>query len=217
MFKFGENVEGYNIPVLNEREIRAAAGLLFLATFLSLMFILFRGNFVPIKYTLIVFLCDFIIRVLLNPKFAPTLILSRLIIRNQVPEYVGAPQKRFAWIIGLVLSAVMFYFFIILNAYCIITGIICLICLIFLYFESVFGICLGCMLYPLFFKGRTKYCPGDICKVKQRENIQKICFGQVFVLFITTAFLLLLIISTNNRFKIQPADLNKINKTEKIK
>jgi hypothetical protein len=24
--KFGENVEGYDIPVLNEREIRAAAG-----------------------------------------------------------------------------------------------------------------------------------------------------------------------------------------------
>ena len=27
--KFGEDVEGYRIPVLNEREIRAAAGMLF--------------------------------------------------------------------------------------------------------------------------------------------------------------------------------------------
>ena len=50
LIKFGEDVEGYNIPVLNEREIRAAAGLLFLATFTSLMYILFKGNFVPIKY-----------------------------------------------------------------------------------------------------------------------------------------------------------------------
>ena len=41
MIKFGEKVEGYDIPVLNEREIRAAAGILFLATFTSLMFILF--------------------------------------------------------------------------------------------------------------------------------------------------------------------------------
>jgi hypothetical protein len=49
IIKFGETVEGYDIPVLNEREIRAAAGILFLATFLSLMFILFNGNFVPIK------------------------------------------------------------------------------------------------------------------------------------------------------------------------
>jgi hypothetical protein len=30
IIKFGEDVAGYNIPVLNEREIRAAAGILFL-------------------------------------------------------------------------------------------------------------------------------------------------------------------------------------------
>jgi hypothetical protein len=35
--QFGETVEGYNIPVLNEREIRAAAGILFFFTFLSLL------------------------------------------------------------------------------------------------------------------------------------------------------------------------------------
>ena len=33
IIKFGEDVEGYNIPVLNEREIRAAAGILFLIMF----------------------------------------------------------------------------------------------------------------------------------------------------------------------------------------
>ena len=27
--QFGETVEGYNIPVLNEREIRASAGILY--------------------------------------------------------------------------------------------------------------------------------------------------------------------------------------------
>ena len=30
IIKFGETVEGYNTPVLNEREIRAAAGIIFL-------------------------------------------------------------------------------------------------------------------------------------------------------------------------------------------
>ncbi|MBU1011257.1 MAG: hypothetical protein KKD74_14065 [Bacteroidetes bacterium] len=59
LIKFGEDVEGFNIPVLNEREIRAAAGMLFLATFLSLMFIVFKGNFVPIKYVITFFLVDF--------------------------------------------------------------------------------------------------------------------------------------------------------------
>ena len=59
LFKFGEDVKGYNIPVLNEREIRAAAGILFLATFISLMFVLFNDNFIPIKYVVIFFLMDF--------------------------------------------------------------------------------------------------------------------------------------------------------------
>src|ERR1043166_1531380 len=106
--KFGENVEGYNIPVLNEREIRASAGILFLAVFFSLMLIIFKNNFVSIKYVITLFLTDFIIRVFINPKFSPTLIFGRLIVGNQVPEYVGAAQKKFAWIIGLMLSAVMF-------------------------------------------------------------------------------------------------------------
>jgi hypothetical protein len=104
IIKFGEDVKGYNIPVLNEREIRAAAGILFLATFTSLMFILFKENFVPIKYVITFFLTDFMIRVFINPKFSPTLIFARLIVRNQTPEYVGAAQKKFAWIIGVVLA-----------------------------------------------------------------------------------------------------------------
>ena len=104
LIKFGEDVEGYNIPVLNEREIRAASGILFLATFTSLMFILFKGNFVPIKFVITLFLTDFMIRVFINPEFSPTLIFARLIVRNQTPEYVGTAQKKFAWIIGVVLS-----------------------------------------------------------------------------------------------------------------
>src|SRR6187401_2389944 len=95
LIQFGENVEGYNIPVLNEREIRASAGLLFLAIFISLMFIMFKNNFLPIKYVITMFLADFIIRVFINPKFSPTLIIGRLIVGGQAPEYVGAPQKKF--------------------------------------------------------------------------------------------------------------------------
>jgi hypothetical protein len=70
VIQFGENVEGYNIRVLNEREIRASAGILFLAVFISLMLILFKNNFLPIKYVITVFLTDFIIRVFINPRFS---------------------------------------------------------------------------------------------------------------------------------------------------
>ena len=41
---FGETVAGYNIPVLNEREIRASAGILFLFMFIAIMFIAIRRH-----------------------------------------------------------------------------------------------------------------------------------------------------------------------------
>ena len=207
IIQFGENVEGYNIPVLNEREIRAAAGLLFLGTFLSLMFILFKGNFVPIKYVIILFLTDFLIRVFINPRFSPTLILGRLIVRNQTPEYVGAAQKKFAWIIGVILAGTMFVFFNIVNAYSAITGIICLICLIFLFFESAFGICLGCKFYPLFFKDKVQYCPGEVCDVKNKQEIQKTSLYQFLILLAFTAFIVLTVYLMNDKFKVMPHDL----------
>ncbi len=215
--KFGEDVEGYNIPVLNEREIRAAAGLLFLATFTSLMFILFKENFVPIKYVITFFLADFLIRVFINPIFSPTLILARLIVRNQNPEYVGAAQKKFAWIIGVVLSAIMFYFFIIVNAYSPITGIICLICLVFLFFESAFGICLGCLFYPLFFKDKVQYCPGEVCDVKQRQDIQKTSKYQILILMVFIAFGFLVFNLMNDRFIEKPHALFENKSTEIIR
>lgn len=209
LIQFGENVDGYAIPVLNEREIRAAAGILFLATFISLMFILFKGNFVPIKYVITFFLTDFLIRYFINPKFAPTLILARLIVRNQTPEYVGAGPKKFAWVIGIVLSATMFYFFIVVNAYSAITGIICLICLVFLFFESAFGICLGCLFYPLFFKEKTQLCPGDVCVVKEKQTIQKISVSQVIILLAFVAFVFLTVWLMNDNFSVMPHDLFK--------
>ena len=207
IIKFGEDVEGYNIPVLNEREIRAAAGILFLATFTSLLFILFKGNFVPIKYVIILFLTDFLIRVFLSPRFSPTLILGRLIVSNQTPEYVGAAQKKFAWIIGVVLAATMFIFFIFVNAYSPITGIICLICLIFLFFESAFGICLGCKFYPLFFKDKVQYCPGEVCDVKNKQDIQKTSKTQLLILLAFIGFIFLIGFLLNEKFQEKPYDL----------
>lgn len=217
IISFGENVEGYNIPVLNEREIRAAAGILFLATFTSLMFILFRENFVPIKYVVAIFLIDFIIRVFINPRFSPTLIIGRLLVRNQTPEYVGAAAKKFAWIIGVLLSAAMFIFFIIINAYSPITGIICLICLIFLFFESSFGICLGCMFYPLFFKEKAQYCPGEVCDIKNKQDIQKTSKTQLLILLAFIAFTFLIVYLFNDNFSEKPYALFGENSIEQPK
>jgi len=215
--QFGENIEGYNFRVLNEREIRAAAGILFLATFISLMFILFKNNFLPIKYVLTVFLTDFIIRVFVNPKFSPTLILGRLIVHNQVPEYVGAQPKKFAWTIGVVLSATMFIFIVIVNSYSPITGITCFVCLLFLFFETAFGICLGCKFYPLFFKEKPQKCPGEICDLRSKQDIQKTSGVQLLVVFAFVAFVFLTAWLFNDQFNKKPYDLFGINGTSQSK
>ena len=181
-WQFGEQVEGFRIPVLNEREIRGAAGLLFFATFLSLMFILLRGNFVPIKFVISAFLADFLIRVFVSPRFSPTLILSRWVVRNQVPEYVSAAPKKLAWLIGVALSGTMFVLMVLMNTFSVVTGIICLICLVFLFFESVFGICLGCKMYALVYRQPPELCPGEVCDVRSRHAIQRTSPAQVLVL-----------------------------------
>jgi hypothetical protein len=139
--KFGEEVIGYNIPVLNEREIRASAGILFVFMLISLMLIIFKGDFIMIKYMITLFLIDMIIRVFISPRYSPTLIIGRIIVSNQNPEYVGAAQKKFAWMIGFSLASMMFFLMVVLNSYSIVTGLTCLVCLLFLFFESAFGIC----------------------------------------------------------------------------
>ncbi|MBI3789015.1 MAG: DUF4395 domain-containing protein [Ignavibacteriales bacterium] len=204
---FGEAVEGYTIPVLNEREIRASAGILFLAMFIALMFILFNGNFLPIKYIIVMFLTDFIIRVFVNPKFSPTLIIGRWIVNRQNPEYVGAAQKKFAWVIGLTLATSMFFLMVIVNSYSIITGLVCLTCLIFLFFESAFGICLGCLVYGWFNKEKTQYCPGEICDVKTKREIQKISLMQLGIVVAFIAFIVFTGYLFNDAFSVKPADL----------
>lgn len=205
--QFGETVPGYSIPVLNEREVRAAAGILFLFTFLSLMFILFKGNFLLIKYVITVFLIDFLIRVFVSPRYAPTLVIARLIVRKQTPEYVGAAQKKFAWIIGVVLSAAMFVLMVLVNSYSIITGLICLVCLIFLFFESVFGICLGCIFYNMVYKEKAQHCPGEICEVKDRHEIQKVNAVQLLVVLGMIVLVVLMTFLVNDFFLVKPHNL----------
>jgi hypothetical protein len=217
VIQFGEKVEGYSIPVLNEREIRASAGILFLATFLSLMLIMFKNNFLPIKYVITLFFTDFIIRVFINPKYSPTLIIGRLIVRNQVPEYVGAQQKKFAWVIGLVLSATMFILLVVVNGFSPITGLTCLVCLIFLFFESAFGICLGCKVYSWIYKDKAQYCPGEVCEKKSKQAIQKTSWAQLLIVIGFIGYLVLTIYMFNGQFSKKPYDMFGMFKTSKNK
>ncbi len=64
------------------------------------------GNYQPTRLFVIVFLIDMTLR-MLNPRWAPSMIVGQWVVRNQTPEWVGAPQKRFAWGLGMALGLVM--------------------------------------------------------------------------------------------------------------
>ena len=194
-FTFGEKIKGFEVPVLNEREIRAGAGILFFFAMFSSMNVFLVGNFVPIKIFIVAFLIDFIIRLFINPKFSPSLILGRLFVRNQTPEYVGAPQKRFAWLIGLILVTYMFIVLVLFGIVGSINLIVCLVCLIFLFFESALGICLGCLVYPLFNKKKAVLCAGGVCKPVKKDKIQFISIAQIIIVVLFLALIVFVSIS----------------------
>jgi hypothetical protein len=50
MSEWGESVEGFPVRVLNERAVRAAAGLLLLGAMVSFMNALLMGNFQPTRW-----------------------------------------------------------------------------------------------------------------------------------------------------------------------
>ena len=202
--RFGEIVNDYEIPVLNNREIRATAGIMFLMAFISLVLILSNGNFVPVKYVLSVFVVEFFIRLFINPKYAPLLIIGRMIVSNQNPEFVGAEQKKFAWFIGFTISVIMFFLLVIMNAFSPITGFACLICLILMFSESAFGICIGCKMYGFIKKDKAQYCPGEVCDIKQKYEIQKVSKKQRAVVFALLLFITLLYIFFQEIFILKP-------------
>ncbi len=158
---FGEDVEGYGYKVINEREARASAGIMFLLGLLSLFSVhLYRTIFWAELFS-ITFIVEFVIRVVFNPKYAPYMLMGGLVVSNQTPEWVEAKPKRFAWALGLALGMVMTYYIV----FDIITPVrlgICWLCLFLLFVESVFGICLGCLLYKKL-KWKTYNCPGGVC------------------------------------------------------
>lgn len=190
---FGEELEGYEIRVLNEREARAGAGILFLFAFFSFMQAYYLHDFIFTQIFVTVFMLDFIIRIFINPKYSPSLILGRIMVQNQIPEYVGAPQKRWAWFIGLYLSIIMFFVIVVFAIMTPIKIVVCLLCLALLYSEAVFGICIGCKIFNYIYKENPKLCPGGTCEIHAKDEIQKISPVQILI---ASIFTLVLVSST---------------------
>ncbi len=171
LWEYGEKVPGYDVTVINEREARAAAGIL--ATLgMIVIFVGIGYNHIIVARVYLAFLfIDFTARVI-SPKYSPSLLLGKFIVRNQKPEYVGGLQKRFAWTLGWLVSFPMLYWFVLNWDITFYKVMICVLCLTLMTLESAFSICIGCMIYKALIDRSPKHCPGGTCEIKKKEPIQ---------------------------------------------
>ncbi len=186
IIEFGQVRPEYAVPVLNERAVRAAAGILFFLALISFMNAWLMGNFQPTRVFVVCFLIEFTIRIFINPRFAPVMILGEWMVRKQTPEWTGAPQKRFAWGIGFVLAVTMLYLVVLKNVVGPINLIVCSLCLLLLFFETAFGICIGCQVYNWFNKEKAQLCPGGVCEIPP-DHIPRMSMAQAMVLLAFSA------------------------------
>jgi hypothetical protein len=159
----GEWVDGLDVPVLDERAVRAGAGLLFLGGFSAWMTALTSGDVRPVRTFAVVFLVDMYLRLFAGTRFAPSLVVGGWIVRRQRPEWVAAQPKTVAWAGGVVFAL----------ASCASLGLLglpemaalafCGVCLALLFLETAFGICVGCSLARRFAKEKPVLCAGDVC------------------------------------------------------
>jgi len=159
------------VRVVNEREARAAAGILNLLG-LIVIFVGIGFNHIIVARVYLTFLWfDFFIRVV-DYRYSPSLLLGRFVVQNQKPEYVGAAQKRFAWAIGWFISFPMIYWFVLNWDITFYKVLICVLCIILMFLESAFSICIGCIIYKWIMREGPQYCPGGVCEINKKEAVQ---------------------------------------------
>lgn len=209
---FGENVDGYDVRVLNEREARAGAGILFLFGFVSFINSFLFHDFTFTKIFVTVFMIDFIVRIFINPKFSPSLLLGRMMVQNQIPEYVSAPQKKWAWYIGLYLSIIMFALIVVFEIMTPIKLFICILCLVLLFSESAFGICLGCKIFNAIYKESATLCPGGVCEIREKDEVQTFSALQkiILILFVPIVIAVVCTSISNKKEQIQETQAQNI-------
>lgn len=169
--RIGRTVPGYVVPVINERAVRAAAGILFLIGGISFAATIFQSSLVPLQRFGVLFMIDMLIRITGGDRWSPTLTLGRIITRKQSPQWVGAQQKEFAWWLGFGIAVTS----------CSVMGFstgplwvqlaLCSVCLTLLFLETAFGICVGCMLQHVFGATTPRYCPGSTCEVDSNHEM----------------------------------------------
>jgi Domain of unknown function (DUF4395) len=175
---FGERISGLAVDgrelhaaVFDENQVRAAAGLTMALGAAAFGSAYFAGDYVLLQVVSTLFFVEFLIRVTLGLRYSPAGVIARGLTRRRPRDWVSAKPKRFAWTLGLAMSASMM---VITNS-----GVrgwlprsICLVCLTLMWSESVLGVCLGCKLHAwLVRRGVTtkdpafEVCSGGACEL----------------------------------------------------
>lgn len=179
---FGEHVDGLDVDgtpvraaVFDERRVRAAAGLTLALGAIAFAYAALAKVYLPIQSVTVLFLAEFALRLAGGLRLSPLGLLAGWLVQRESPEWVSARPKRFAWSLGLVMSAAMA---VITN-----TGIrgglpltICVICLTLMWLEAVLGLCLGCEIHGWMVRRgwvrrdtAFEICSGGACRVEPRR------------------------------------------------
>jgi Domain of unknown function (DUF4395) len=132
--------------VVNENEVRAAAGLTLVIGAVAFSYAYFAKQYAPLQVAASLFFVEFLVRVTAGLRYSPVGVVARAMTLGRAPEWVSTKPKRFAWTLGVVMALAMT---VITNS-----GIrgplprtMCLVCLTLMWMESALGLCLGCRIY----------------------------------------------------------------------
>lgn len=159
----GQWVGGISVPVINERAVRASAGILFLAGFAAWQYSVITADIRPLQAFGIAFALEMHLRLFVSARWTPTLAIGTLVTRPQRPEWVEARSKKFAWMLGFGMALTGCFALGWLGLAPAIAQAICAICLALLFVEAAFGYCLGCELARRFAREKPTLCAGDTC------------------------------------------------------
>jgi len=88
--------------VVNQREVRAGAGIVSLIAISSFFTSLFLDQFWLWYLVVPLFFWEYLLRVLVGPSAGPIAMISSLLVSSREPEWVLALPKRFSWMLSLI-------------------------------------------------------------------------------------------------------------------
>jgi len=171
LWEYGEKVPGYDVRVINEREARAAAGILGMLGMIVIFVGIGFNHIIVARVYLAFMFVDFTAR-MISPRYSPSLLLGKFVVQNQKPEYVGGMQKRFAWTLGWFISLPLVWWFVLHWDITFYKVMFCVLCLLLTFLESAFSICVGCYIYKILTRLDPVHCPGGTCELRIKEPSQ---------------------------------------------